>query len=136
MVQLLRREMEVAVSEEDYPLAARLRDHPYMRLSVDMEASRWGAQGAAAASSAHVVHTSPASIVPLLSAGDSCHAACQAFIWHAMTLLPACCRMRGQLLRAQELYQELRIRVSRDESQAGTVDDDALRQRLQRDINL
>jgi hypothetical protein len=44
--------------------------------------------------------------------------------------------MRGQLLRAQELYQELRIRVSRDESQAGTVDDDALRQRLQRDINL
>lgn len=31
-VSLLKRELQVAVTEEDYSLAARIRDHPYMRL--------------------------------------------------------------------------------------------------------
>jgi hypothetical protein len=40
VVQLLRREMEVAVAAEDYALAARLRDHPYTKLSQELECSR------------------------------------------------------------------------------------------------
>jgi hypothetical protein len=40
--------------------------------------------------------------------------------------------MRGQLLRAQELYQELRIRVQRDEGGSGGREG-ALRERLQQE---
>jgi hypothetical protein len=35
------REMEVAVREEDYGEAARLRDHPWMRLAEDINMHRW-----------------------------------------------------------------------------------------------
>lgn len=35
-IRLLMREMEVAVSDEDYEQAARLRDHPWMRLAEDI----------------------------------------------------------------------------------------------------
>lgn len=35
-IRLLMREMEVAVREEDYEQAAKLRDHPWMRLAEDI----------------------------------------------------------------------------------------------------
>lgn len=41
-IRLLMREMEVAVREEDYEQAARLRDHPWMRLAEDINMHRWG----------------------------------------------------------------------------------------------
>jgi hypothetical protein len=34
------REMEVAVREEDYGAAARIRDHPWMRLAEDINMHR------------------------------------------------------------------------------------------------
>lgn len=40
-IRLLMREMEVAVREEDYGEAARLRDHPWMRLAEDINMHRW-----------------------------------------------------------------------------------------------
>eukprot|EP00882_Tetradesmus_deserticola_P008054 GHRQ01008483.1.p1 GENE.GHRQ01008483.1~~GHRQ01008483.1.p1 ORF type:complete len:413 (+),score=146.77 GHRQ01008483.1:221-1459(+) len=39
-IRLLMREMEVAVREEDYAAAARLRDHPWMRLAEDINMHR------------------------------------------------------------------------------------------------
>lgn len=42
-IRLLMREMEVAVSDEDYEQAARLRDHPWMRLAEDIN-MHWCAQ--------------------------------------------------------------------------------------------
>jgi hypothetical protein len=39
-IRLLMREMEVAVREEDYEQAARLRDHPWMRLAEDINMHR------------------------------------------------------------------------------------------------
>lgn len=39
-IRLLMREMEVAVSDEDYEQAARLRDHPWMRLADDIKMHR------------------------------------------------------------------------------------------------
>lgn len=39
-IRLLMREMEVAVREEDYSEAARLRDHPWMRLAEDINMHR------------------------------------------------------------------------------------------------
>jgi hypothetical protein len=36
------REMEVAVREEDYAAAARIRDHPWMRLAEDINMHRCG----------------------------------------------------------------------------------------------
>lgn len=44
-IRLLMREMEVAVREEDYGEAARLRDHPWMRLAEDINMHRCGSQG-------------------------------------------------------------------------------------------
>jgi len=37
IIKLLLRELEVAVAEEDYTAAARLRDHPYLRMAVDID---------------------------------------------------------------------------------------------------
>jgi hypothetical protein len=45
-IRLLMREMEVAVREEDYSEAARLRDHPWMRLAEDINMHRWVGRGA------------------------------------------------------------------------------------------
>jgi len=42
-IRLLMREMEVAVREENYQEAARLRDHPWMRLAEDINMHRCGA---------------------------------------------------------------------------------------------
>jgi hypothetical protein len=39
-IRLLMREMEVAVREEDYGAAARIRDHPWMRLAEDINMHR------------------------------------------------------------------------------------------------
>eukprot|EP00879_Flechtneria_rotunda_P002433 GHRR01002630.1.p1 GENE.GHRR01002630.1~~GHRR01002630.1.p1 ORF type:complete len:144 (+),score=73.72 GHRR01002630.1:50-433(+) len=39
-IRLLMREMEVAVREEDYEAAARIRDHPWMRLAEDINMHR------------------------------------------------------------------------------------------------
>jgi protein-arginine kinase activator protein McsA len=39
-IRLLMREMEVAVREENYEEAARLRDHPWMRLADDIKMHR------------------------------------------------------------------------------------------------
>ena len=36
-IKLLKRELEVAVSEENYKEATRIRDHPWMRMSSDIE---------------------------------------------------------------------------------------------------
>lgn len=33
-VKRLKREMQVALAEEDYSSAARIRDHPFMKLAV------------------------------------------------------------------------------------------------------
>lgn len=41
-IRLLMREMEVAVREEDYEHAARIRDHPWMRLAEDINMHRYG----------------------------------------------------------------------------------------------
>lgn len=42
-IKRLKREMEVALSEEDYASAARIRDHPFMQLHVRLvEAARGG----------------------------------------------------------------------------------------------
>ncbi len=35
-VKRLKREMAVALSEEDYSSAARIRDHPFMKLAVQI----------------------------------------------------------------------------------------------------
>ena len=35
-VKRLKREMAVALSEEDYVSAARIRDHPFMKLAVQI----------------------------------------------------------------------------------------------------
>lgn len=40
-IKLLKRKLAVAVSEEDYPAAARIRDHPYMKLYKDLFSNRW-----------------------------------------------------------------------------------------------
>eukprot|EP00878_Enallax_costatus_P011293 GHUV01011790.1.p1 GENE.GHUV01011790.1~~GHUV01011790.1.p1 ORF type:complete len:334 (+),score=47.25 GHUV01011790.1:311-1312(+) len=40
-IRLLMREMEVAVREEDYEQAAKIRDHPWMRLAEDINMHRW-----------------------------------------------------------------------------------------------
>lgn len=37
-VHLLLRDLEEAVAQEDYALAARLRDHPWMRMHAEVEA--------------------------------------------------------------------------------------------------
>lgn len=39
-IRLLMREMEVAVREEDYEQAAKIRDHPWMRLAEDINMHR------------------------------------------------------------------------------------------------
>lgn len=39
-IRLLMREMEVAIREENYEEAARLRDHPWMRLADDIKMHR------------------------------------------------------------------------------------------------
>lgn len=36
IIKLLKREMSVAVTEEDYSTAAQIRDHPYMKLYKSM----------------------------------------------------------------------------------------------------
>lgn len=53
-IRLLMREMEVAIREEDYKEAARLRDHPWMRLADDINmhrSVRWDANTLDGASS-------------------------------------------------------------------------------------
>lgn len=35
-VKRLKREMQVALAEEDYSAAARIRDHPFMKLAVQI----------------------------------------------------------------------------------------------------
>ena len=35
-VKRLKREMQVALAEEDYTSAARIRDHPFMKLAVQI----------------------------------------------------------------------------------------------------
>lgn len=39
-VKRLKREMAVALSEEDYSSAARIRDHPFMKLAVQIMEER------------------------------------------------------------------------------------------------
>jgi len=39
-VKRLKREMAVALSEEDYSAAARIRDHPFMKLAVQIVEER------------------------------------------------------------------------------------------------
>jgi hypothetical protein len=39
-IRLLMREMEVAVQDENYEAAARIRDHPWMRLAEDINMHR------------------------------------------------------------------------------------------------
>ena len=39
-VKLLKRKLALAVSEEDYHMAARIRDHPYMKLYRDLISNR------------------------------------------------------------------------------------------------
>lgn len=39
-IKLLKRQLHVAISEEDYGLAARLRDHPWMRIYRKVDAYR------------------------------------------------------------------------------------------------
>lgn len=39
-VKRLKREMAVALSEEDYTSAARIRDHPFMKLAVQIAEER------------------------------------------------------------------------------------------------
>lgn len=40
-VKLLKRKLALAVNEEDYTLAARIRDHPYMKLYKDLFSNRY-----------------------------------------------------------------------------------------------
>ena len=49
-IKRLKRELRVAVGEEDYAAAARVRDHPFMRLYVQLKGAEAGghlAQGKA-----------------------------------------------------------------------------------------
>lgn len=42
-IKLLKRAMSVAVSEEDYPEAIRLRDHQWMQMYRDIQVARCAA---------------------------------------------------------------------------------------------
>ena len=39
-VKLLKRKLSLAVSEEDYGTAAKIRDHPYMKLYKELHSNR------------------------------------------------------------------------------------------------
>jgi len=47
-IRLLKRELDVALHEEDYDAAARLRDHPYLRLHAEVRSLREAGQEAEA----------------------------------------------------------------------------------------
>ena len=47
-VKRLKREMEVALSEEDYSAAARIRDHPFMKLAMQIVEERLAGRDSAA----------------------------------------------------------------------------------------
>ena len=47
-IRLLKRELDVALHEEDYAAAARLRDHPYLRLYAEVRSLRAAGQEAEA----------------------------------------------------------------------------------------
>jgi len=40
-IKLLKRKMSLAVTEEDYGMAAKIRDHPYMMLYKELHSNRF-----------------------------------------------------------------------------------------------